>query len=241
MTKPESDKSSANSKDLAKELKSLSSRVLKLEIAFKKAVQNSDFTLKTKSVHKSPKRSKQESNNSKKIESKLNKTSSTKPKYVGKKGANIEAVVTETLDALVGDKSYRISGEDVVKNQLVMGDELLVELEKDKVRSVKVARRFKRVEVEGLVTVKDESFYAVSEHGVHKLINYDVKTKAVLKGFEVSLLLPKDKEFKAKAAIIKNVESSGNHTVTNTENINEGSKEPAKKTDPRVLQEDDLV
>lgn len=232
------DKSHNNSKDLARGLKELALRVSKLEEAFKKTALMCKSDTNTNSVQKSLINPEKEYTNN---ANNLSVPSSIKPKYAGKKVASIQAVATETLDAGVGDKSYRINGEDVVQNQLVMGDDLLIEVEGDNVKSVKVARRFKRNEVEGLVTVKDDIFYAVSEYGVHKLINYDVKTKAVLKGFEVSLLLPKDKEPQAKVAIIKDVESSGNHVVSTGENLEENKTEPQSKPDPRVLGDDDLV
>ena len=92
-----------------------------------------------------------------------------------------------------------LKDEDIVKNQLVFGDGLILETNKDgSVKEVKVAQRVKRSEVEALITEKDGRFYAVSQYATYKLLDYDIKTKGVLKGFEVIAILPLGQEKLAK-------------------------------------------
>lgn len=168
-----------------------------------------------------------------------NKKSEKKPQVskgnAGKTG-NLEGVVNGNLSVDTDNGVEELSEKQVVDNTLVMGDEVLLEKKGSEVIKVKVARRAKREVVEGLVTSKKDVLYAVTKFNVHKLIDYDVKTKGVLKGFEVNLLLPKDSEDKALVAIIKDVESSGGHKVEDKTNIKQ-----APSHDPRTLQDDDLV
>lgn len=151
---------------------------------------------------------------------------------------------------LVDDKNnkYTLSEEQITTNSLVMGDSLLVSLKnKDTVDTIKVSQRAKRVKEDALVTEKNGVFYGVSKFGTHQLINYDVKSRGVLKGFEVKLLLPKDKEGMASVALIDFVEGSGREGA-NKNNIN--SSAPSENfevyssntsNNPRVIEDDDLV
>lgn len=139
---------------------------------------------------------------------------------------------------------YKISDEECVKNKVVMGDILLVNIVDKEISSIKVSQRAKRVREEALVITKDNNFYAVSKFATHRLLNYDVTKLGVLKGFEVKLLLPKDREAEANVALIDSVESSGGGlTIEKNSSGRDFNSAPPmlQKTDNRVLEDDDLV
>lgn len=176
-----------------------------------------------------------------------------------------ECVLNQNLNAVDKDDDsivFELNDEDLVKNNVCMGDDVIVETNKDgTIKALKVAQRTKRSYVEALVTEKNDSFYAVSEHATHKLLDYDVKTNGVLKGFEVVLILPNGKEKNAVVSIIKEVTSATKHfedvpkihsqeqdylqQYPNTPDAipvqNETPKDVKKLHDPRVLEDDDLV
>lgn len=131
----------------------------------------------------------------------------------------------------------KLSEKDIVENEIIIGDTLLVETQRDQsIKGVKVAQRVKRSEVESLVIQKGEEFYAVSQYATHKLLKYEVQSKAVLKGFDITLLLPENNEKNSYYALIKFIEGAGQgddsvYTPSHT-----------KPTyDPRVIEDDDLV
>lgn len=186
----------------------------------------------------------------KKLEEKLNSNNklnnkpannqqNTKSSGGGAKG-DLQAQVNQSLQAVVGGKTYTIDEETIVNNRLVMGDSVLIVTSKDTVKSLKVAQKAKREVVEALVTQQGNDFYAVSKYATHKLTNYDIKTKGVLKGFEVNLLLPKDKEEEAKVVVIDSVESS-HLKEENKKGVEEDKTQQKTSYDPRVIQHDDLV
>jgi|SRR3989344_5031131 len=173
---------------------------------------------------------------------------SSSSKYVPRGISRVEASVDSELKAVSNtDKNLvmELKDEDIVKNQLVFGDGLILETNKDgSVKEVKVAQRVKRSEVEALITEKDGKFYAVSQYATHKLLDYDIKTKGVLKGFEVIAILPLGQEKLAKVCVLKETVSTGMHNIHNEKNLEVDSSSTVNKQikpDPRVLENDDLV
>jgi len=169
-----------------------------------------------------------------------------------------EALVDENMKALTKSKRVvDIPEEFAVQNNLVCGDSLILEYKRGgDLDKVKVAQRAKRNYVEALVTKKDDILYAVSQFSTHKLLNYDVQTKQILKGFELSVILPQDKESIVKVCVVKEVLSTGEHNVSTNNNVAPSSIDQSPKTpeqvnkniiqekkvyDPRVLMDDDLV
>lgn len=172
---------------------------------------------------------------------------SGKKQITNKSNAKNEFLVTVDAHLNLNDEegnTYKVSEEECVKNMLVMGDTLLINVTDSKVNSIKVSQRAKRIKEEALVISKDSNFYAVSKFATHKLLNYDVTSRGVLKGFEVKLLLPKNKEKQAVVSVIDFVEGSGG---LNAKKINTYTGEiytqstPNLKTDIRVVADDDLV
>ncbi|NCT55338.1 hypothetical protein GW755_00675 [bacterium] len=162
----------------------------------------------------------------------VSKDSKVSPKF--------EALMSEDFTAVSKEDSkvkVKLCEKDIVDNEIILGDTLLIEVHKDlNIKSVKVAQRAKRAEVESLVTQRDNTFYAVSQFATHKLLNYEVMAKAILKGFEVTLILPEGHEKESYYALVKFVEG-----VVSTEDSVYAPTHTKPTFDPRVIEDDDLV
>lgn len=129
----------------------------------------------------------------------------------------------------------KISDKDLSENQIIVGDTLLIESEKGNlIKKIKVAQKVKRIDHEALVTEKDGIFYAVSQFATHRLLNHDVQTKGVLKGFELTVTLPEGGEKDSYYCLVKFVEG-GEVPGDSMASISK------PQYDPRVIEDDDLI
>lgn len=226
-------------KNIVDQIEKLKEQLKQLELQLSNSgvgKTNDDNKSEVKSGEKRPKNAQ----NTNKTPKNSHKVAKNGEKWQKKPAKILEGTIDQNLQFQTSNKqTYEIDEKNIVDNQLVMGDEVILEFKDNKIDKLKVARRAKREVIEGLVTEKNSLLYAVSKHSVHKLLDYDVTTKGVLKGFEVNLLVPKDLGDKAKVCVVKDIESSGNHTIKPKEGAVEIKKAP--NYDPRVLDEDDLV
>lgn len=226
--------------------KDLADQILKLKHQLKQLQDELDQNSNFKSSKVGQKKAENGENRKKSVQkgyknpNKRQKKDKNGEKWQKKETKIVEGEIDETLNfkSKNGDV-IKLNEKDVVDNQVIMGDEVILEFKGGNIDKFKVARRAKREVIEALVTQKDNILYAVSQHGVHKLLDYDIKTKGVLKGFEVNLLAPKEKGEQAKVCVVKDIESSGNYSVPKKEGAVEIKK--ALNYDPRVLGDDDLV
>ena len=176
----------------------------------------------------------------------LPKKSNDPSKKSAPKVAKFESLVNAdfTVTSPKGEK-ISLDQEFIVSNTVLPGDTLFVEY-KNGSYVFKVARRCKKSFLEALTTEKKDGLYAVSTTGVYKLFSLDVKSKGVLKGFEVNLVLPKGKESSIDKALIQEVLFAGpnpDNEIESSQNPQDADASSSKEEDfnPRVLEEDDLI